>query len=220
MSSRYSRQCWEHFRGRNEVHSRWFRNTMDHSTPAPSMSGCVPRLLCTGVFPFQSGADNHINHQAMMRFQRADSHEPHWYSTFCMTVWHKRELLLSLLFCAPWFPHQNKEIIILVPAHFLWTLTDWKAIKCVKAIWKLSAAQQGGTTVANCHILSKKKKKTLTLRAWTTRQGDCIWTADCRCVHGNGFSGCSMSRWRPLHLTGPRLHKDGRGTSKQKINNA
>lgn len=158
MSSRYSRQCWEHFRGRNEVHSRWFRNTMDHSTPAPSMSGCVPRLLCTGVFPFQSGADNHINHQAMMRFQRADSHEPHWYSTFCMKVWHKRELLLSLLFCAPWFPHQNKEIIILVPAHFLWTLTDWKAIKCVKAIWKLSAAQQGGTTtVANCHILSKKK---------------------------------------------------------------
>lgn len=118
-----------------------------------------PGFLCTGVFPFQSRADNHINHQAMMRFQRADSHEPHWYSTFCMTVWHKRELLLSLLFCAPWFPHQNKEIIILVPAHFLWTLTDWKAIKCVKAIWKLSAAQQGGTTtVANCHILSKKKK--------------------------------------------------------------
>lgn len=109
MSSRSCRECWEHFRGRNKVHSRWFRNTMDHSTWAPSMSGCVPRLLCTRVFPLQSGADNHINHQAMMRFQRADSHEPHWYSTFCMTVWHKRWVVIIPALLCPLVPSSKQR---------------------------------------------------------------------------------------------------------------
>lgn len=109
MSSRSCLQCWKHFHGRNAVQSTWLQNIMVQSTQALLISSSVFQLLCTWVLPFQSGADNHINHQVMMRLQIKDSHGPHWNSTFCMAVCKKCESLLSLLFHVPRFPHQNRD---------------------------------------------------------------------------------------------------------------
>lgn len=109
MSSRSCLQFWKHFHGRNAVQSTWLQNIMVQSTQDLLISSSVTQLLCTWVLPFQSGADNHINHQVMMRLQTKDSHGPHWNSTFCMAVCKKCESLLSLLFHVPRFPHQNRD---------------------------------------------------------------------------------------------------------------